>query len=362
MVAIVALVVVALLPNLSGSSRPAAAQSTPKVVPASLRVRAFGDGVTAGFGMTGSGSDLPISDALECRSVPIDDGGAMSAGTRCSSNGSNGPGSAPDEVSFSADFGADGAASWAAKVAKDLGAVDFANYAVSGSTLVGWLNLPRDDAAPAEGAQHELLERIELDDPDIVLATLGGESLLQQSSPAVRQCALWSDSLAQRNEFTSCVGQLLDRQLVKQRLMAISFDVLAHTQNAKLLFATYLPASPRFSFLLPWQQEALASSISGVIGAAVQGVAESGLSWGQRIDVSTSERPSNRCDVGVLPGPRFLGPTWFTPPSACTVNGDGAVTDPRSFTPVSLGTVPGTELQRALARTAVERIRARGWS
>ena len=96
-----------------------------RVIPQSLRIRAFGDGVIAGFGVASSGALVPITNATDCRPVWIGDGSATSAGTRCSSNGRNGPGSPPDEVSFSADFGRANGASWAAQVSQTLGAVDF---------------------------------------------------------------------------------------------------------------------------------------------------------------------------------------------------------------------------------------------
>ena len=168
-----------------------------RVIPQNLRIRAFGDGVIAGFGAASSGALVPITNAAECRPVWIGDGSATSAGTRCSSNGRNGPGSSPDEVSFSADFGRTNGASWAAQVSQMLGAVDYANYAVTGSTVASWLNLPQDDNAPAEGAQHNLLERIEQDDPDIVLASLGGEALtIVGCSASVHSLERWTCSTA----------------------------------------------------------------------------------------------------------------------------------------------------------------------
>lgn len=335
---------------------------SPRVVPASLRVRAFGDGVTAGFGVGPSGTELPRSAAMDCRPKWIGDGSATTSGTRCSSNGSNGPGTSADEVSFTADFGAANDVSWAAKVAKELGAIDFANYAVNGSTLASWLNLPKDDSAPAEGVHHDLLERIERDDPDIVLATLGGEALLQQPTGAVRTCARWSDEVSQGQEFTSCLKALLDSQLVKQRLMAISFDVLAHTQNAKLLFATYLPASPRFSVLLPWQQNALALAINAQIVAAVEGVTESGAAWAQRIDIVQAEPTPEICRATPVAGPRFLGPTWLKPQHRCALELNAYITAESNYTPVSLGTIPGSTLQSSLSRPATVLIRARNWA
>ena len=351
---VVVAIVFATLVSVSNLTQAQTTTTAARVIPQSLRIRAFGDGVIAGFGAASSGALVPITNAAECRPVWIGDGSATSAGTRCSSNGRNGPGSSPDEVSFSADFGRTNGASWAAQVSQMLGAVDYANYAVTGSTLASWLNLPQDDNAPAEGAQHNLLERIEQDDPDIVLASLGGEALLQQSSGAVRLCTRWSDGLAQRQQFVECVNRLLAEQLVKQRLMAISFDLLAHTINAKLLYSHYSPASPRLSALLPWQQVVLADAINAQIDAAVVGVRESGASWAERIDVVESDSFASGCVWKTIAGPSLLGRNWWTS-GPCM--GDG-----KASTPISMGTVPGAAAQSAIATAAVSVIRNRNWN
>ncbi|CAB4929099.1 unannotated protein [freshwater metagenome] len=352
----------ATLVSASNLSLAQTATTTARVVPASLRIRAFGDAVTAGFGIDASGLVVPREKTIDCRPKWIGDGTATTAGTRCSSNGLNGPGSSPDEISFSADFGLANKASWAAQVASQLNAIDFANYAVAGSSLVSWMNLPQDDTAPAEGAQHDLLERIERDDPDIVLATIGGDLLLQQPASPVRTCAPLSDVATQGTQFTDCVNALLDRQMTKQRIMAISFDVLAHTQNAKLLLAYYLPAEPQFSVLLPWQQTVLAQAINAQIDAAVRGVAESGAAWAQRIDVVPVAIQSDRCPPVVIAGPSFLGRTWFTPLSACGVAGVPPAAKALAFTPVSMGTVPSALLQQVLATVAVAAIQRQAWA
>ena len=335
--------------------------ATPRIVPASLRIRAFGDGVTAGFGFDSSGTVLPLSDTMLCRPQWISDGSVTTAGTRCSSNGSNGPGSPADEIAFSADFGLAKKASWAAQVASRLNAVDFANYAVTGSTLASWLNLPHDDNAPAEGAQHDLLERIERDDPDIVLATIGGELLQQQPAGAVRTCAKWNGEELDGTQFLPCVNALLDRLLTKQRIMAIAFDVLAHTQNSKLLFATYLPAEPQFSALVPWQQVVLAQAINAQIVSAVAAVAESGAAWAQRIDVVQTAVQEDRCPPIVLRGPSFLGRNWFSLVGRCGTTLGTFVATEGSFTPVSLGTVPDQLGQMLLSQSAESVLRAHGW-
>ena len=336
--------------------------TTARVVPASLRIRAFGDGVTAGFGADASGTVLPVTDAMGCRPKWIGDGSATTAGTRCSSNGSNGPGSSADDISFSADFGLANKVSWAAQVASGLNAIDYANYAVTGSSLVSWLNLPRDENAPAEGAQHDLLERIERDDPDIVLASIGGDLILQQPAGAVRSCAVWSDRATQAAQFTDCVNVLLDRQLTKQRIMAIAFDVLAHTQNAKLLLTTYLAAEPQFSALVPWQQSTLADAVNAQIRGAVQGVAESGAAWAKRIDVLNVAFLVDRCLPAVVSGPVFFGRNWFVSGSACAGSGSPYGADGSFFMPVSFGTVPAFGMQVDITAPAIALIRSNGWA
>ncbi|MEX1217208.1 MAG: hypothetical protein WEA11_01655 [Acidimicrobiales bacterium] len=339
-------------------SAPSSSTSVARVTPDSLRVRAFGDGVTAGFGTGSDGVVIPASKSSECRPKWTGNAVATTAGTRCSSNGSNGPGTPADEVAFSADFGLANGASWAAQVAQQLGSVDYANYSVAGSTLAGWLNLPADEEAPEEGAQHELLKRIQREDPDIVLASIGGEALLQQTSGPVRLCSVWKDSATENQQFVDCVNKLLDRQLVKQRVMAISFDVLAQTRNAKLLLATYAPAVPFYSALLPWQQDILAAAINLQIRAAVEGVKESGASWSERIEAvaftSSGGEKSSECKVSAVRGPRLWAPSWFLVSSQCRSAG-------LTTTPVSLGTVPNSERQRGLSIPALELLRAQRW-
>jgi hypothetical protein len=342
---------VALLVSSFPAESSAQAQG-PQVVPERLRIRAFGDGVTAGFGIDASGAVLPRSARPGCTALWIGDGSSTTAGTRCSSNGTNGPDSSPDEVAFSADFGLANGASWAAQVARGLGTVDFANYAVSGSSLVSWLNLPPDADAPAEGAQHDLLERIERDDPDVVLATLGGEVLLQQSSSAVRVCANFRDATSQESAFVECVNRILAKQLVKQRLMAIAFDVLAQTRNARLVFGTYVPAAPTFSPLLQWQQSALANAVNAQIEAAVTGVRESGAAWAERIEIVVPPRDAEQCSQMALAGPSIMSKQWFLV---------GCPESTSKFTPVSGGTVPVPSQQLVMAQSTIQLLRSRGW-
>lgn len=332
------------------STSIASAQSTPKVVPESLRVRAFGDGVTAGFGYDGNGVEYRASAHRACGAV---DG--LSIG-RCSSNSALGPDSSAEEPSFVADGGMSNGVSWAAQAAKELGSTDFANYAVSGSRLVNWLDLPADDASPEDGRFHGLLDRVIGDDPDLVLASLGGQMLLDMPGGASLACA--SHRLpAETDAFAGCIDAILQKQLVKQRVMAISFDVLAHTLNAKLVYTTYFAPSPFFSFLDQRQIAIARDRVSMVLGEAVAAVKEAGAAWAGRI--ALVDGGIDRVGmVAYVPNCNSDRPPlrW----SSATIGSGCPVRSPL-FTAVSDGTVPVAAAQRQIEREALDVIRAAGW-
>jgi hypothetical protein len=327
---------------------PASAQTTPKVVAKSLRVRAMGDGVTAGFGEDASGTPVDVAQRPECRTTePVPNG-------RCSSNSRLGAGATDDAPAFSADFGLADGVSWAAQVARTLGATDYANYAVSGSTPVDWMNLPHDDATPAEGSLHGLVDRIASDDPDLVLVSLGGSILLQLPGGSAPACAVFRDPAAQRADFESCIAAILDRTLVKQDLMAISFDILARTLNAKIIFTTYLPPSPTVTLLEQWQIDSMTDLVNKQIIQAYESVGESGSAWASRIaySVQNTVEVDGRCTQS----PRI---PWLR----LAIDGIGRgcpIVDPR-FAPVSLGTVPNAATQTGIAQGALGAIHANGW-
>ena len=144
--------------------------------------------------------------------------------------------------------------------------------------------------------------------------------------------------------------------------MAIAFDVLAHTQNAKLIFATYAPAEPLLSALLPWQQVQLAEVVNAQIRAAVAAVAESGATWAQRIEILSWASQVDRCPPVVIEGPRFFGRNWLTFASICGNSATRLAEGSGLFTPVSLGTIPQGFLQTELAKSAVNAIHAHAWA
>lgn len=155
---------------------------------------------------------------------------------------------------------------------------DATDLSVSASALGAWLDLPREDG---DGAVHDSLVQLAYDDPDLVVASLGGDILVIPDDTTMG-CAAASPSEAQRAQFDSCVSAVLDRRLVEQRVMAIAFDVLAHTQTAKLLLVGHGQVDAS-SPLAPWQQVEISRLLDARIASAMQSVTESGATWADRI-------------------------------------------------------------------------------
>ena len=162
-----------------------------------------------------------------------------------------------------------------------VGSTDSADYSVSASALGAWLDLPRENG---DGAVHDRLVQLAYDDPDLVVASLGGDILVIPDADTMTCATTWR-SESQRAEFDACVAPVLDRRLVGQRVMAIVFDVLAHTNEARLVLVGHArvdPASP----LAPWQQLELAALLDARIASAAASVGESGATWADRVAYS----------------------------------------------------------------------------
>ena len=259
-------------PTVSGSGQP-------------IRIRAFSDAVTAGFGVFGDGTAMSFAQTIPC--LPQN----RLLNDRCSSNSSLGPGDRTVGPVYSADFGLNNGFSWAEQVAAALGVVDYANYAVSGSEPRHWMNLTPDAAHPDDGYLHEQLLRLEADDPDLVLVTLGGSTLLLNAfGGAGLACVAFDDAVTQASEFRGCIDSILNAQLLKQSLMAVYLGVLAQTPDSHIVASMYAVAFPALSLFEPWQTEAMTKAVNGQISAAVESVKAAGATWSQRISVSV---PSN---------------------------------------------------------------------
>ena len=250
-----------------------------------LRVRAFGDSVTAGYGFFGDGTQWAITDLLRCRPPS----GEMN--DRCSSNSSLGPAAPAGAPAFTADFGLANNVSWAARVANQLGVTDFANYSVTGSEPRQWMNLATAPGQPDNGVYHDLLERLVNDDPDVVLMTLGANPLLADflTGPQMA-CALFDDEATQRQLFLDCIDGVIEQNLVSQRLMAVYLEILTATAKAKIVVTRYYLAIPAITLFEEWQAQAMVDAVNAQVDQAVARVQEAGAAYAERIALSDPPR------------------------------------------------------------------------
>ena len=248
-------------------------------------MRAFGDSITAGYGFFADGTQWGISELFQCRPP------AAFMNDRCSSNSSLGPGADPGPPVFSADYGLANNVSWAAQVATTLGTVDYANYTVTGSTPRQWMNLQAAPGEPDNGTYHDLLERLEADDPDLVLMTLGANPLLSDFlMGSGMACSLFDDEATQRQLFLDCIDAIIDEQLVSQRLTAVYIDVLAHTSRARIVASRYYLAIPAITLFDEWQAQAMVDGVNAQVESAVAAVEGSGAEYASRIAISDPPR------------------------------------------------------------------------
>ena len=291
------------------TSTPPTSSTTPAAGTSTLRVRAFGDSITAGYGFFADGSQWGITDLLRCR-PPV-----AFMNDRCSSNSTLGPGAPAGPPVFSADFGLANNVSWAAQVATSLGTADYANYAVTGSTPRQWMNLAASRGEPDNGTYHDLLVRLEADDPDLVLMTLGANPLLSDFlTGSGAACSLFDDEATERQLFLDCIGGFIQEQLVSQRLTAVYIDVLAHTEKARIVVTRYYLVIPAITLFDEWQAQAMVDAVNAQIDIAVAAVKESGAVYAARIATSTPARfdsgwPGTGQDAGCGATPPADGPS-----------------------------------------------------
>ena len=155
-----------------------------------VSVVAFGDSVTAGFGYFGAtGKPMRIGQLLDCKP------GATTLNDACSSNSPTRNSSVGSKPTYLPDFGLSRNISWPAQWANQYGITDYENYAVTGSAPADWL---------PGGQFHPTLQKIESQDPDYILMTLGANPLLSDVlfNVDVMGCALESDLFG---DFRQCV-------------------------------------------------------------------------------------------------------------------------------------------------------------
>jgi lysophospholipase L1-like esterase len=208
--------------------------------PSGLVVRALGDSVTAGFGYYSSGKQMPFEDLLDCRPA------ARKFNDACSSNSLNEE-SEEGPVKYAPDYGLANEISWASQWANEYGVTNFKNFAISGSEPKNW--------AP-EGEFHFLTEKIESEDPDYILLTLGANPLLSNVLFGLHnmECAVESEL----PEFETCVREEFAKVELRKYLRGVYADLLANTQATIFVMQYHLS--------VPWSALAYSSTEIALMG------------------------------------------------------------------------------------------------
>jgi lysophospholipase L1-like esterase len=181
--------------------------------PGEIKVRALGDSVTAGFGYFSNGEEMEFWELDDCRPAEKQFNDA------CSSNSTSRE-SKEGPVEYAPDFGYANGVSWAAQWAKKYGLTNYKNYAISGSEPFDW---------GSEGGFHRITEKIEAEEPDYVLLTLGANPLLSEVlfGGGSILCGLESDILG---GFRECIGTLFEKDNLQKNLKRVYADLVANTQ------------------------------------------------------------------------------------------------------------------------------------
>lgn len=186
-------------------------------------VRALGDSVTAGFGYYSNGTPMTIGRLLGCRPPEKGYDDACSSNSLVTSNKAT-------KVEYAPDYGLANNISWAAQWANEHGVTNFANYAVSGSEPANW--------APG-GEFHETTKRIESEDPDYVLMTMGANPLLSEMLFGLDHmgCAVYADVFGGYRE---CIEKAFAEIGLQANLKALYADLVKNTDATIILMQYHL--------------------------------------------------------------------------------------------------------------------------
>ncbi|HET7416787.1 MAG TPA: SGNH/GDSL hydrolase family protein [Solirubrobacterales bacterium] len=190
---------------------------------AGVVVRALGDSVTAGFGYYSNGTPMTIGRLLGCRPPASEYDDACSSNSLNTSNKQKGPNYAPD-------YGLANNVSWAAQWANEHGITNYENVAVSGSEPGDW--------AP-EGAFYETTKRIESEDPDYILMTVGANPLLSNMLFGVDNmgCAIYSEIVG---GYSECIERAFGEVHLRERLAKLYADLVQRTDATIYLMQYHL--------------------------------------------------------------------------------------------------------------------------
>jgi lysophospholipase L1-like esterase len=194
-------------------------------------VRALGDSVTAGFGYYSTGKQMQFVELDDCRPA------AKQFNDACSSN-SLGKESKEESPVYAPDYGLANNVSWAAQWANEHGVTNYKNYAISGSEPRNW--------APG-GEFYEATKKIELEDPDYILLTLGANPLLSNVlfGEENMECAIFGN-------FQECIEKEFARVGLRKNLKNLYTDLVDKTSATIYLMQYHLS--------VPWSALAYTST------------------------------------------------------------------------------------------------------
>ncbi len=200
-------------------------------------VRALGDSVTAGFGYYSTGKQMRFEDLDDCRPA------ARRFNDACSSNSFDKESKEESPV-YAADYGLANNVSWAAQWANEHGVTNYKNYAVSGSEPRNW--------APG-GEFYEATKKIELEDPDYILLTLGANPLLSNVlfGEENMECAIFGN-------FRECIEKEFARVELRKNLKKVYTDLVDKTSATVYLMQYHLS--------VPWSALAYSSTQIAEVG------------------------------------------------------------------------------------------------
>ena len=183
----------------------------------------MGDSVTAGFGFYGNGSAMGLLELYECKPFGeiLDD--ACSSNSTATANGLK-------EVPYASDYGLSNNVSWAAQWANEYGATNYKNLAISGSEPTNW--------APG-GNLYPTTQKIEAEDPDYILMTIGANPILANTLFGLgsNACALESDIFG---GYSECVEEAFESVHLRTELKRLYTDLVQKTQATIYLMQYHL--------------------------------------------------------------------------------------------------------------------------
>lgn len=174
-------------------------------------VRAIGDSVTAGFGYYDNGTEMSFGSLLSCKPGKV-------YNDACSSNSTN-TDNTQKGVAYAPDYGLANNVSWVAQWANEHGVTNFQNLAVSGSEPANW----------TQGGQfYPTTKRIESEEPDYVLMTMGANPLLSDMLFGIDNmgCAIWADVFG---KYAECIEEAFAGVALRANLEKLYRELVDNT-------------------------------------------------------------------------------------------------------------------------------------